>query len=71
MINPLPNDKILDVTKLKAFADIKLNSAKMTISLFDRVENTAGKEKMLNFLLCPQCFPKPSRFRLLKVRIVR
>ena len=33
----LPNDKILDVTKLTAFADDKLNFAKMTISLFDRV----------------------------------
>ena len=40
---PLPNDKFLDVNKLKAFADDRLNIAKMTISLFDRVE----KEKML------------------------
>ena len=40
MLNTLPNDKILDVTKLKAFADNKSNIAKMTISLFDRVENT-------------------------------
>ena len=37
---PLPNDKILDVTKLRAFAVNKLNVAKMKISLFDRVENT-------------------------------
>ena len=28
---------------MKAFADNKFNVAKMTISLFDRVENTAGK----------------------------
>ena len=28
------------MTKLKAFADDKLNIAKMTISLFNRVENT-------------------------------
>ena len=41
--NALPNKKFLDVTKLKAFADSKLNVAKMTICLFDRVENTVGK----------------------------
>ena len=41
--NPFPNDKILDQTKLKAFADNKLNVTKMTISVFDRVENIVGK----------------------------
>ena len=61
--NPLPNDKILDVTKLKAFADDKLNVATMMFSLYDRVENTAGKGENAgnqHFLLFPQCFPKPS-----------
>ena len=43
MYSPLPNDKILDLTKPKAFADNNLNVAKMTISVFDRVENTVGK----------------------------
>ena len=60
--NPLPNDKCLDMTKLKAFADNKY-VAKMTISLCDRVENTVGKEENTgyqHFLLFPQCFPKPS-----------
>ena len=33
------------MTKLKAFADDKLNIAKMTISPHDRVENTVGKEE--------------------------
>ena len=42
-VKPLTNDKILDVTKLKASADNKLIVAKVTISLFDRVENTVGK----------------------------
>ena len=41
------NNKILDVAKLKAFTDEKLHVAKMTISLFDRVENTVVKGKML------------------------
>ena len=46
-ITSIPNDNILDCTKLKAFADVKLNDAKMMISLFYRVENIVGKEKML------------------------
>ena len=46
-VKSIPNDKILDVTKLKAFAEENLNVDRMTNSLFDRVENTVGKEKML------------------------
>ena len=42
-LNPLPNDKILDVTKWKVFAENNLNVAKMIIFLFDRVENSVGK----------------------------
>ena len=34
-VNPFPNDRILDMTKLKAFADDKLNAAKMMIYLFN------------------------------------
>ena len=36
-------DNILDQTKLKAFADNKLNVTKMIISVFDTVENIVGK----------------------------
>ena len=42
-LNPLPDDKILDQTKLKAFADDKLNVTKMIISVFDNVENIVEK----------------------------
>ena len=42
-VKPLPNDKSLDVTKLKAFADDKIKVTKMRNSLFDRLENTVGK----------------------------
>ena len=42
-LNPFPHDKILDQTKLKAFADDKLNATKIIISVFDRVENIVGK----------------------------
>ena len=44
--NPLTDDKILDQTKLKAFADDKLNVTKMIISVFHRVENIVGKEEI-------------------------
>ena len=37
-LNPLPNNKVLDLMKLKAFSDEKLNVAKMMISLFDRLQ---------------------------------
>ena len=40
--NPFSNDEILDETKLKAFADNKLNY-KNNISVFDRVENIVRK----------------------------
>ena len=47
-LNSLPNDKILDVTKLKAFADDKINLAQMMISVIPIVENMVGKgAKML------------------------
>ena len=58
-INSLPNDKILDLTRLKAFADDKLDVAKLTISHHNRVENTVGKGENASyryFLLFPQCF---------------
>ena len=68
-VNSLPNDKIPDRSKLKAFADDILDVVKIMISLFDRLENTLGKgntvEKGENagnqhFLLFPQCFSKSS-----------
>ena len=71
--NPLPNDKILDLTKLKAFADDEQDIAKMAISLNDKVENTVEKGKnagFQHFLLFPQCFPKPSSSGSLKVGIL-
>ena len=43
VFNPLPDNKILDWSKLKAFADDKLNVTQMIISVFDRVENIVGK----------------------------
>ena len=56
LFNTLPNNKILDATKLQAFADDKFNVAKLMISLFDRIENIAGKGENAgykHFLLFP------------------
>ena len=71
--NPLPNDKILGVTKLKTFADDKLKVARMMIFLIDRVENIVGKGENAgyqHFLLFPHCFPKRSSLGSSKVGIV-
>ena len=43
--NSLPNDKIMDVTTSKAFANDKLNVAKNTFSPFDRVRKHCGKRR--------------------------
>ena len=61
------------MTKLKPFADDKLNVAKMTISILDRVENPMGKGENAgyqHFLFFPQGFPKPFSLGSLKVGIV-
>ena len=57
--NLFPHDKILDQTKLKAFADDKLNITKVIVSVFNRVENIVGKGEIAcheQFLLFPQYF---------------
>ena len=51
-----PNDRILDMTKLKAFADDKLNVAKMMIYLFNRVENSVRKGENAGYQYFSQCF---------------
>ena len=63
--NQFPLDKLLNQTKLKAFADdiLVLDVTKMIISVFDRVENIVGKRRNClykQFLLFPQCFQKAS-----------
>ena len=68
-LNSLSYDKIVEVTKLKGFADDKLNISKMMISLFDRIENTKthwGKEKMLVTSVFPTVFSKVFFFLVVK-----
>ena len=48
LLSSPPNDKILGLTKLAAFAYNKINETQMGLTVFDRVENIAEKkEKML------------------------
>ena len=59
----IPNDKILDWFKLKAFADNKRKvNEKLKFGL-GRVKKIVGKGENVgnqNFLLYPQCFQKSS-----------
>ena len=43
--NPLPNGEILDKSKLKAFADDKLDIAQVMISVFNGEEIIVGKSR--------------------------
>ena len=73
LLTLFPNNQILDVTKLKAIAENKINVAPMMISVFGRVENIVGKGEYAgyqHFLLFPQCFQKASFLGSFKVRIV-
>ena len=68
--NRLPNDEILDWSKLKAFADDKINVTEKMKFVLERVENNVGKGENAayqHFLLFPQCFQKASYKRSLKV----
>ena len=47
--NSLPDDKILDWSKLKAFADDKLKLAKIMVLVLNRVENIVGKGENAGF----------------------
>ena len=59
MVNFLPNDKILDLSKLKAFAEDKISVTQKLKFKLGRVENNVGKGENAgyqHFLLFPQCF---------------
>ena len=72
LINSLPSDKFLNLSKLKAFGDDKINVTEKLKFIFARVEITVGKrENDVNqhFLVFPR-FSKPSFSGSLKVGIV-
>ena len=59
IINPLLDDNISDWSKLKAFADDKLNVTQNIKVVFHGIENMVEKEENAgyqHFLLFPQCF---------------
>ena len=61
--NTLSNDTILDWSKLKSFADDKINVTKELKFIFGREENIVGKGENAgyqNFLLFQPCFQKTS-----------
>ena len=71
--NSLPNDKILDLFKLKAFVDDTSNVYQKLKFALGRVENNVGKGENAgyqHFLLFPQCFQKFSSLGSLKVGIL-
>ena len=74
-LNSLPNDKILDVSKFKAFADKKPHDldTKIEISVGSCRKHCGKRRKCWlyqHFLLFPQCFQKLSFPKVLKVGIV-
>ena len=76
LFNPLPNDKILDMSKLKAIADDKINvtqKLKFEMGRIKMVNCIVGKDENAgyqHFLVFPQCFQRASFARSLKVGIV-
>ena len=72
-VNSLPNDKILDFSKLKGFADNNINVKEKLKFVLERIENIKGKGENAgyqHFLLFPQCFQKASFWGSLNVEIV-
>ena len=60
-VNPFPNEKNSDSSKLKAFADDNFELDENGRKLSKRVGNTVGKGEIARheqFLLFPQCFQK-------------
>ena len=71
--NFLPNDKILDYSKFKVFADGKIIVTHKLRYGFGKEENIVGKGENAgyqHFLLFQQCFQKLSFPEVLKVGIV-
>ena len=72
LINSLPSDRFLNLSKLKAFGDDKINVTEKLKFEFARVEIIVGKGENAgnqHFLVFPR-FSKPSFSGSLKVGIV-
>ena len=72
-IYSLPQDKILELSKLKAFAVEKVNVTWKQKFILGLVEIIVGKGEnggYQHFLIFPQCFQKPAFSWSLKVGVV-
>ena len=56
LLNPFPNDKFLDSSKTKEFADDYFKFDENGRQLSKRIENTVRDAHYEQFLLFPQCF---------------
>ena len=73
VFNSLPNNKIIDWSKFKAFADDKLITTQKFKFVHARVENIVRKGENAgyqHFLLFQQCFQKLFYLEVLKVGTV-
>ena len=73
MFNSLPNNKFLDQSELKAFADNKQNVTEKWKFVLEKVGNIVGKGESTgdqHLLLFLQCFQKVSYTGSLKVVIM-
>ena len=73
MFNSPLNNKVLDKSKLKAFADDKINVTEKLKFVLQRVKKHMGKGENAgdqHFLLFAHCFQRASFSRSLKVGIV-
>ena len=66
-INSLPHNKILDLSKLKAFADDKINVTNNSKFAYVRIKNYVGKGVNAGYL----CFCKASFSRLLRLTLYK
>ena len=72
LFNSLPNDKILVVTKFKAFADDNLKMVETVEFALNIEENIVGEGENAgyqHFLLLQQCFQNAAFLGLLKPQI--
>ena len=59
LFHPLPNDKILNSSKFKAFADDKITmTQKFELGSVENIEGIRRKCWLPAFFLFPQCFLK-------------
>ena len=66
-VKSLPHSQILDLSKLRAFADDNLNVNQKLKFVFGRVENIVVKGENADyqhFFLFPECFLKGSLYRV-------